>query len=134
MEAVIYGCGRLTAMLAPQLVQTGYQVTVLSDDSRCLESVMQERTIEGILITDAMMQDYLQEAKVATAELFVALSEDDHQNALVSQVARHIFNVPAVVCRLDNPQLQQLSSGLGLKVVGYSVLDLFHSIEQAIGE
>ncbi len=134
MEAVIYGCGRLTAMLAPQLVQTGYQVTVLSDDSHCLESVVQERTIEGILITDAMMQDYLQEAQVATAELFVALSEDDHQNALVSQVARHIFNVPAVVCRLDNPQLQQLYSGLGLKVVGYSVLDLFHSIEQAIGE
>ncbi len=134
MEAVIYGCGRLTAMLAPQLVQTGYQVTVLSDDSHCLESVVVERTIEGILITDAMMQDYLQEAQVATAELFVALSEDDHQNALVSQVARHIFNVPAVVCRLDNPQLQQLYSGLGLKVVGYSVLDLFQSIEQAIGE
>ena len=134
MEAVIYGCGRLTTMLAPQLVQSGYQVTVLSTDSSCLESVMQERIIEGVLITDAMMQDYLQEAQVATAELFIALSEDDHQNALVAQVARHIFNVPTVVCRLDNPQLQQLYSGLGLKVVGYSVLDLFQNIEQAIGE
>ena len=95
---------------------------------------MQERIIEGVLITDAMIQDYLQEAQVATAELFIALSEDDHQNALVCQVARHIFNVPTVVCRLDNPQLQQLYSDLGLKVIGYSVLDLFHNIEQAIGE
>ena len=60
MQAVIYGCGRLTAMLAPQLVQSGYRVTVLSNDSSCLESVMQERIIEGVLITDAMMQDYLQ--------------------------------------------------------------------------
>ena len=134
MQAVIYGCGRLTAMMAPQLVQSGYRVTVLSNDASCLESVMQERIIEGVLITDAMMQDYLQEAQVATAELFIALSEDDHQNALVSQVARHIFNVPTVVCRLDNPQLQKLYSGLGLKVIGYSVLDLFHNIEQAIGE
>lgn len=134
MEAVIYGCGRLTAMLAPQLVQLGYRVTVLSNDSSCLETVMQGGIIEGVLMTDAMMQDYLQEAQVATAELFIALSEYDHQNALVSQVARHIFNVPTVVCRLDNPQLQQLYSGLGLKVIGYSVLDLFHNIEQAIGE
>jgi hypothetical protein len=37
-----------------------------------------------------------------------------------------------VVCRLDNPQLQQLYSGLGLKVVGFSILDLFNDIDQVI--
>lgn len=119
-------------MLAPQLVQSGYQVTVLADDADFLESVVQDRLIRGVLITDTMMQEYMLDSHVDTAELFVALSEDDHRNALVAQVARHIFNVPTVVCRLDNPQLQQLYSGLGLKVVGYSILDLFNSIEQAV--
>jgi Trk K+ transport system NAD-binding subunit len=91
-----------------------------------------EPQIKGIFIADPMMHDYLQEAHVDVAELFLALSDDEHQNALVSQVAKHIYNVPQVVCRLDNPQLQQLYSGLGLKVVGFSILGLFSDIQQAI--
>jgi Trk K+ transport system NAD-binding subunit len=79
------------------------------------------------------MQDYLLQGGIGVAELFLALSDDDHVNALVAQTARHIFNVPTVVCRLENPQLQQLYSGLGLKVVGVSVLDLFQDIRQTIG-
>lgn len=132
MDAIIYGCGRLASMLAPYLVQSGYTVTALDSNLGRLESMVAEPQIKGILIADAMMQDYLQEAHVAVAELFVALSDDELQNALVSQVAKHIYNVPQVVCRLDNPQLQQLYTGLGLKVVGFSILGLFSDIQQAI--
>jgi trk system potassium uptake protein TrkA len=132
LDAIIYGCGRLSGMLAPHLVQSGYTVTALDSDLNRLQSVVAEPRIKGILIADSMMHDYLHEAHVEGAELFVALSDDEHQNALVSQVAKHIYNVPLVVCRLDNPQLHQLYSGLGLKVVGFSVLGLFSDIQQAI--
>ena len=71
---------------------------------------------------------------IAVTELFLALSDDDHRNALVAQVAQHIYNVPTVICRLENPQLQQLYSGLGLKVIGSSILNLFQDIRQVIDE
>ena len=132
MDAIVYGCGRLASMLAPQLVQSGYNVTVLDSDLTRLESVVEEPQIKGVLIADPMMHDYLQEAHIDITELFLALSEDELKNALVSQVAKHIYNVPVVVCRLDNPQLQQLYSGLGLKVVGFSILNLYNDIHQAI--
>jgi trk system potassium uptake protein TrkA len=132
MEVVIYGCGRLTTMLAPHLAQSGYQVTVLDSDPLCLESVVKEPQIRGVLITEPIMQDYLRQGGISISEVFLALSDDDHMNALVAQTARHIFNVRRVVCRLENPQLQQLYSGLGLKVVGSSVLDLFEDIRQAV--
>jgi Trk K+ transport system NAD-binding subunit len=132
MEAVIYGCGRLTDMLAPYLAQSRYLVTVLDPDPLRLESVVKEPEIKGVSISEPLMQDYLQQAGIGISEVFLALSYDDHKNALVAQTARHIFNVRTVVCRLENPQLQQLYSGLGLKVVGSSVLDLFEDIRQAV--
>ena len=132
MDAIIYGCGRVASMLAPKLVQYGYTVTALDSDKTRLETVTAEPHVKGVLIADPMMQDYLQEAHIDITELFLALSEDELTNALVSQVAKHMYNVPLVVCRLDNPQLQQLYSSLGLKVVGFSILDLFNDIDQAI--
>lgn len=132
MEAIIYGCGRLASMLAPYLVQSGYGVTALDTNLNRLGLVVAEPQIRGILIADPMIHDYLQEAHVDVTELFVALSDDELQNVLVSQVAKHIYNVPLVICRLDNPQLQQLYSGLGLKVVGFSILNLFGDIQQTI--
>lgn len=132
MEALIYGCNRLVAMLTPHLAQHGYQVAVLSSDPDCLESVVDEPQIKGIPVEEPLMQDYLQQGGIAISEVVLAMSEDDHQNALVAQTARHIYNVPTVICYLSNPQLQQLYSGLGLKVVGPSLLDLFENIRQAV--
>jgi Trk K+ transport system NAD-binding subunit len=132
MEVMIFGCGRLTAMVVHYLVQLGYRVTVLDPDTACLESVIKEDQVKGILISDPMMQDYLQEGGIAITEVFLALSENDYKNALVAQIARHIFNVHTVICLLENPQLQQLYSGLGLKVIGPSILTLFQDIRQAI--
>ena len=132
MDAIIYGCGRVASILVPKLVQSGYAVTALDSDKTRLESVAGEPQVKGLLIADPMMHDYLQEAHIDITELFLALSEDELTNALVSQVAKHIYNVPLVVCRLDNPQLQQLYSGLGLKVVGFSMLNLFNDIDRAI--
>jgi trk system potassium uptake protein TrkA len=77
------------------------------------------------------MQDYLQAAGIDTTDAFLALSNDDHQNALMAQIALHIFNVPKVVCHLSDPQLQTLYSGLGLDIVGYSA-GLLQDIRQVV--
>ena len=55
----------------------------------------------------------------------------DHENILVAQIAKHIFNVPKVVCHLGSPQLQVLYAALGLDVVGYS-FGLLQDVRQAI--
>ena len=131
MRVIILGCGRLTVTLAPDLAQAGFEVTVLSADRECLELVAEQPGVNVVLTLEPTMQDYLQQAGVDNADVFLALSEDDHRNALVAQIARHIFNVPKVICHLDNPQLQLLYAGLGLNVVGYSI-GLIQDIRQAI--
>ena len=134
MEAVIYGGGLLGTILVPHLVRTGYQVRIIDGDAVFLESVANQPDVQTVLITDPLMQDYLQEAGIDIAELFVAISQDDQRNALVAQAAKHLYNVPSVICRLDKPQMQRLYSNLGMQVVGSSVLDLSVDIQQAIGK
>ena len=132
MEAVILSCGRLTNLLVPTLLEDGYQVTVLDDDADSLERLTARGRVDTILTSEPHMQDYLQQANIDTSDLFLALSDDDCHNVLMAQIARHLFNVPMVICLLDNPQLQDLYTKLGLNVVGASSYDISQNVRQAI--
>jgi len=134
MEALIYGCGPLTTLLVPHLAQSGYRITVLDSDQAALGSLVADRRVQGVLITEPLMQDYLQEGGIKITDLFLALSEKDQENVLLSQIARHIFNVPKVICRLEHSDLQQLYSGLALSVVGTSIQGLVQDVCRAIEE
>ncbi|HJN86484.1 MAG: NAD-binding protein [Dehalococcoidia bacterium] len=131
MRVLILGCNQLTTNLVLDLAQGGSHVTVVANDRPCLEHLADAPRVQVILSTEPQMEDYLQQGGIDNAEVFLALSDDDHQNALAAQIALHIFNVPKVVCHLDNPQLQILYSALGLDVVGYS-FGLLQDIRQAI--
>ena len=90
-----------------------------------------EPQVEVVLTTEPLMQDYLRMGGIDNVDVFLALSRDDHHNALVAQIALYIFNVPRVICYLEHPQLRILYAGLGLDVVG-SPLGLVQDIRQAI--
>ena len=129
MRIVILGCGPLISALLSSSEAEGHDVTVISDDADCLDNLAKEPRVTPVLTVEPLMQDYLQQAGIDNADVFLALTEDDHRNVLIAQIARHIFNVPKVMCRLENPQLQQLYSGLGLEVVS-PTLGLLQDLNQ----
>ena len=131
MRVLVLGCNQLTTNLVPDLAESGHNVTLLSGQRECLEKVSGDDRVEVILTEEPLMQDYLQQGGIDSAEIFLALSGDDHLNLLTAQIAHHIFNVPKVICQVNDPQLQILYSGLGLEVVGYS-FRLIQDIQQAI--
>ena len=118
MQVLILGCGRLTESLVPTLIQIGHRVTVISEDRKCLETISKFPTLEVVFVTAPTLQDFLRQGNVDHADAFLALSGDDHLNALTAQIAIQMHEVPRVVCRLENPYLQQLYSSLGMTVVG----------------
>ena len=131
MRVLIFGCNRLSNSLVAGLAAEGNQITVLGGQRDCLESVSTHLGVRVILTAEPMMQDYLQEGGIDHADVFLAMSGDDHENILASQIAKHIYNVPKVVCHLGSPQLQVMYAALGLDVVGYS-LGLLQDVRQAI--
>ena len=131
MRVLIFGCNRLSTSLVGDLAGEGNDITVLGDERNCLESVATHPGVRVVLTAEPMMQDYLQEGGIDHADVFLAMSADDHQNILVAQIAKHIFNVPKVVCHLGNSELQVMYAALGLEVVGYS-FGLLQDVRQAI--
>jgi len=131
MRVLIFGCNRLSTSLVGDLVGEGKEITVLGGERDSLESLATLPGVRVVLTAEPMMQDYLQEGGIDHADVFLAMSSDDHQNILVAQIAKHIFNVPKVVCHLGNPQLQVMYAALGLEVVGYSI-GLLQDVRQAI--
>ncbi len=131
MRVLIFGCNRLTTSLVPDLAGDDAEITVLGGERDCLESIASQPGVRVVLTAEPIMQDYLQEGGIDHADVFLAMSADDHQNILMAQIAKHIYNVPKVVCHLGSPQLQVLYAALGLDVVGYS-FGLLQDVRQAI--
>lgn len=131
MRVLIFGCDRLSANLVEDLAGRDHQITVLGDDRNCLERISSYLDVQVVLTAEPMMQDYLQEGNIDHCDVFLAMSGDDHQNILVSQIAKEIYNVPKVVCHLNSPQLQVMYAALGLDVVGYS-FGLLQDVRQVI--
>ncbi len=131
MRILILGCGPLTTLLLDSPDSAEHQFTILSDDMDCLNDVADEPRVNTLLTVEPLMQDYLQLAGIDNADAFLALSEDEHQNILTSQIAKHIFNVSTVVCRVENPELQQLYTELELEVVN-PTLDLLQTLNRTL--
>lgn len=114
---MIYGCNRLTGALAPVLMNDGHEVTVVDPDSDRLEILRKQTKLKTIRVSEPLMQDYLLEGGIEASGAFYALTGDDHLNVLLCQLASHIFNVPNVLCRLEDPQLQDLYRDLGVNIL-----------------
>ncbi len=63
----------------------------------------------------------LPRAKVLEADAFLALTDDDNTNTLAAQAAQHLFGVSRVLCRIEDPSLNDIYEGLGVGVVNPTV-------------
>ena len=113
---VIMGCGRVGAQLAALLEEEGHKVTIMdreSDSFRRLPPNFQGRALVG----DGTDEDYLKRAGIEEADAFVAVTQGDNRNVMAAQIAKHIFNVPKVVCRIYDPLREELYHTLGLETI-----------------
>jgi len=114
MKVVIMGCGRVGAQLAGLLDTDGHSVTILDTDAYSFRRL--PSTFSGTaLVGNGLNEEVLKKADIEEADAFVALTQGDNRNVMASQIAKHIFNVPRVVCRIYDPLRQELYSTLGVE-------------------
>jgi trk system potassium uptake protein TrkA len=117
MKVVIMGCGRVGAQLAGLLDTDGHSVTILDTDTYSFRRL--PPTFKGAaLVGNGLDQEALKRAGIEEVDAFVALTQGDNRNVMAAQIAKHIFNVPKVVCRIYDPLRQELYSTLGLETLG----------------
>ena len=116
MKVVIMGCGRVGAQLATLLDKEGHQVTTLDIDAYSFRRLPPEFGGTA-LIGNGVDEEALKKAGIEEADAFVAVTQGDNRNVMASQIAKHIFNVPKVVCRIYDPLRRDLYITLGLEAI-----------------
>lgn len=116
MNIVIMGCGRVGAQLAGLLDADGHSVTVLDTDAYSFRRL--PANFGGTaLIGNGLDQEVLKRAGIEKADAFFVVTQGDNRNVMAAQIAKHVFNVPKVVCRIYDPLRQELYSTLGLETL-----------------
>ena len=116
MKIVILGCGRVGATLATMLDRAGHKVSIIdfsSEAFRRLEPDFRGNTIIG----NGVDEEILIRAGIKEADAFAAVTNGDNRNIMASQIAREIFNVKKVVCRIYDPMRQSTYNELGLETI-----------------
>jgi len=116
MKVVIMGCGRVGARLAGLLDADGHSVTILDTDAYSFRR-LPPKFGGTALIGNGINEEALKRAGIEEADAFVAVTQGDNRNVMAAQIAKHIFNVPKVVCRIYDPLRQELYSTLGLETI-----------------
>jgi trk system potassium uptake protein TrkA len=116
MKIIIMGCGRVGARLASLLDEDGHKVTILDNDTYSFRRL--PASFSGTaLFGNGIDEESLKKAGIEEADVFVAVTQGDNRNVMACQIAKHVFKVPRVVCRIYDPLREEMYSALGLETI-----------------
>jgi trk system potassium uptake protein len=123
MFIVVVGAGRVGSSLARAMLKDGHEVSCLDEDSESharLE-VGLERSWEDsgghFTVGTGLEIEALEAAGVDRADAFVAATDGDNTNIIISQIAKRRFGVPMVVARILDPLRAEWYEQQGLHTI-----------------
>ena len=131
MFVLVVGGGKVGYYLCKELVQVGHEVVLLEKDRARAEQIADE--IGSIVIPhDGCEGKYLGEAGANRADIVAAVTGDDEDNLVICQMAKHHFDVPRTIARVNNPKNEALFKHLGVDELISPTRMVLGSIEQDI--
>ena len=102
MRILILGCDTVGEQLAADLAKEDHQITVMDTDPDRLLRLPKEPHVDAVLASDSLIED-LRGVGINNIDVLLAISDNDNKNVLAAQVAKQIFQVPEVICRVGGP-------------------------------
>ncbi len=113
MYIIIVGGGVVGYHLCRALLDEGHEVLVIEKDAKKCERLLDE--LGSVCIRgDGCETATLAEAGASRADLLIATTNEDEDNLVACQVAKHKFNVPRTIARVNNPKNERLFKKLGI--------------------
>ena len=116
MKVVIMGCGRVGSTLATLMDQAGHRVTVIDSNSDAFQRLRSDFKGEKIA-GNGVDEEVLRRAGIETADAFAAVTNGDNRNIMASQIAKEIFNIKKVVCRIYDPIRDSTYREMGMETI-----------------
>jgi trk system potassium uptake protein len=121
MRVIIVGCGRVGARVAAELDSRGEHVTVVDTNPRAFTRLPQSFGGESVR-GSGTDEDVMRSAGAEQADLVITLTEGDNRNALAAQVAKHTFEVPRVIAKINDPLRAEAYRALGLETICRTII------------
>ena len=132
MNVLIMGCGRLGARLATLLDAAGHNVTILDTNPASFRRLPE--TYGGSrAIGNGMDGPVLERAGIREMGAFIAVTQGDNRNYFASQMAREVYGVGRVLCRIYDPIREEIFRDLGLETFSPTSLGAKIMFEMLMG-
>jgi trk system potassium uptake protein TrkA len=120
---LIVGCGRVGSSVARSMLREGHEVSCLDEDPEAharlevnLDSSWEDAGGQFTVGT-ALEEDALAAAGIERADAFIASTDGDNTNIVISQIAKRRFNVPTVIARILDPLRAEWYAKQGVNTV-----------------
>ena len=131
MFVLVVGGGKVGYYLTKELVESGHEVVLMEKDRARAAQIADE--LGSIVVPhDGCEGKYLGEAGSNRADIVAAVTGDDEDNLVICQMAKHHFDVPKTIARVNNPQNEQLFRHLGVDEIISPTRMALGAIEQDI--
>jgi trk system potassium uptake protein TrkA len=128
---LVIGGGKVGYYLAKELLGSGHEVVLMEKDRVRANQIADE--IGSIVVAhDGCEGKYLAEAGCNRADVVAAVTGDDEDNLVICQMAKHHFDVPRTIARVNNPKNERLFRHLGVDELISPTRMILGSIEQDI--
>lgn len=115
MKAIVIGCGRVGSAVARDLLEEGWDVTVVDHDEEALGRL--EGWRGGFVLGHGMDASVLERAGIEQADAVVVATNGDNTNIVVGQVVQRRYKVPRVVVRVLDPRRADFYAERGLRTI-----------------
>lgn len=116
MLIIVGGCGYVGSAVAERLSADSDDVVVIDSDPRAFDRL--GTTFNGDTVVGSVIdRDVLEQAGIADADGFIAVTRSDNTNLMAVEIATHLYGVRRSVARLFNPDNDEVYRRLGVSYV-----------------
>ena len=134
MYIVVAGGGKVGANVTRTLLEMGHEVT-LSEQRPDRYARLEEEVGPGVMRGDATEISVLERAGVARPpELLLAVTGDDEDNLVISQIGKEGYGVPKAIARVNDPRNQGHFDLLGITQTICATTSILGLVEHEVPE
>lgn len=115
MYIIVVGGGKVGYYLSQALLGEGHEVLILEKEPAKCDAIC-EQLGSVVVRGDGCEARTLGEVGTERADLFIAVTNEDEDNLVSCQVAKHKFKVPRTIARINNPKNEAIFKKLGIDV------------------
>lgn len=131
LYVVVMGGGRVGYYLVRSLLENNIEVTIIESNKDIFELVTTQVDCP-VILGDGSSTEVLEMAGARRANVFVAVTNHDHDNLIACQLAKQQFGIARTIARVKNPKNEAIMQQLGVDITVSSTAIITNVIQSEL--